>query len=249
MLHGPHFRTDLLSARAKLEEGRRKLAEQHRRGVLGVQVSASLTALMDEIVIGLFHSAIEDVGGAGADELRQQIALVPHGGYGRRHLSPFSDVDLMILHEVGRGDAVAAVAQRLLQDIFDIGLSLGQSVRTPATACHLAKTDPIIFSSLVEARYLAGGESIFRRFSSRFHKLAQRQYPKLHGVLVESRREERIRYGETVYLLEPNIKRSRGALRDIHLLRWIGFAPFGAADPDRLHLLGAFSRRRPPDPD
>ncbi|MEX0936518.1 MAG: [protein-PII] uridylyltransferase [Pirellulales bacterium] len=242
MLSGPHFRTSLLAAKSRLEEGRRRFAQQHERGLPGVQVCGGLTALVDEVIMGLFDAAVADLAGSDADVLRSQVALVPHGGYGRRHLSPYSDVDLMILHERGREADVAALAQRLLQDIFDVGLDLGQSVRTPQSACQLARGDAVILSSLVESRYLAGNESLYQRFTTRFEKMVRRRYAACHESLVTARREERIQYGETVYLLEPNIKRSRGALRDIHLLRWIGFAKFGSPEPDRLRLLGVLSR-------
>src|SRR5690349_15642172 len=57
-----------------------------------------------------------------------------------------------------------------------------------------------------------------------------------------ARGEERDQYGESLYLLEPHVKRSRGGLRDLHLLRWIGFAEHGESDPDRLFHQGAMSK-------
>src|SRR5207302_1772781 len=62
-----------------------------------------------------------------------------------------------------------------------------------------------------------------------------------HEFILE-RRKERLEYGETVYLLEPNVKRSRGGLRDIHLLRWLWYLKAGVADPDRLHDMGVVSK-------
>ena len=59
---------------------------------------------------------------------------------------------------------------------------------------------------------------------------------------IAERRKERLEYGETVYLLEPNVKRSRGGLRDIHLLRWLWYLKAGVADPDRLHDMGVLSK-------
>ncbi len=67
-----------------------------------------------------------------------------------------------------------------------------------------------------------------------FRKQAQRHSARLIAAVDKVRTEERLQYGETVYLLEPNVKRSRGALRDIQLLRWVGFARHGETEPETL---------------
>ena len=71
----------------------------------------------------------------------RRVALVAHGGYGRRDVAPYSDVDLMILHRRGAAGRVARLAERLLRDVFDAGLVLGHSVRTLRQACRLACRD------------------------------------------------------------------------------------------------------------
>src|SRR6185437_8970752 len=87
---------------------------------------------------------------------------------------------------------------------------------------------------------LPGGQrQPVRRFLSPLSKQAQRRSASLIAAVEKARGEERLQYGETVYLLEPNVKRSRGGLRDIQLIRWIGFARFGAVDPQTLLARGA----------
>ena len=242
MRSGPHFRMSLVTAREQLAEGRKKLKEQHARGSPGVQVCASLTVLLDAIVLKLFEAALEDLDDDGPHGLREHVALVPHGGYGRRSVAPYSDVDLMILHSGGASDRVTALAKRLTHDIYDVGLDLGHSVRTPAEACQLARGDVTICTSLLEARLLVGNAALFEQFQSRLAKMTERRSNGLHESFVSARREERAQFGETVYLLEPNVKRSRGGLRDIHLLRWLGFLKFGEADLAPLQRLGALSK-------
>ena len=157
-----------------------------------------------------------------------------HGGYGRRDVAPYSDVDLMILHAPGAEPRVAPLARRLLHDLYDVGLSLGQSVRTVSDACKLGLKDASIFTSLVESRYLAGSEPLFTRFQHRFRSAARRHWRRVVGEIERSRDQERQQFGETVYLLEPNVKRSPGGLRDMQLLRWVGFARYGHNVPDAL---------------
>ncbi len=243
MPKGPHFRPSLCRARQRLDDEREQLKAHHRRGSSGISVCARLTALLDDVLIGLYQAALEDLGLDAPNGIRQQIALVPLGGYGRRALAPWSDIDLMLLHTPAVRRDVALLAKRLMQDIFDVGLDLGHSVRTPAEACQLARGDSITFTSLIESRLLAGSDTLHGEFLDRFAKLTQRRSTSLVDAIVACRREEQNRYGKTIYLLEPNIKRTRGGLRDLHLLRWVGFTKFGVADPDELQRIGAISKQ------
>ena len=134
---------------------------------------------------------------------------------------------------VGSNEAFAGVASQLLRDLFDAGLEVGQSVRTVAEATHLAAEDATIFSSLLELRVLAGDASRCHKLVARLRAMAQRSRRKMARMLVAARREEAKKYGETVYLLQPNVKRSVGGIRDIQLARWLSFL-----ESDRLLPLG-----------
>jgi [protein-PII] uridylyltransferase len=231
-----NLRPAVLQARDKLKTGREKLRQLHDGGALGVQVSNYLTELIDGVVLDLYGAALQDLGDP---ELPSLLTLVPYGGYGRRDVSPFSDVDLMLLMADDTEPRVRPLAARLMQDICDSGLVLGQSLRTPAEACKLALGDATIFTSMVESRYLTGSERLFSRFFERFRGDARRRHRPLIEAIEASRQEERNRYGETVFLLTPHIKRSYGGLRDIQLVRWIGFARYGEKDFHTLQQLDA----------
>lgn len=243
----PRLRSSVLAVREQLAEGRERLREQHDRGVDGVHVCTKFTSLIDAAIFRLYEDALQELPTADATKLRENVALVAHGGYGRRQQAPFSDVDLMILHE-GRVDALLKeLARRLTQDIFDVGVQLGQSLRTPGQAVQLSRTDPQIGTSLIESRHLLGSATVYTNYSKALKAMFQRRGMGLSRTFIAARREERLRYGETVYLLEPNVKRSRGGLRDLHLLRWLWFVKFGTVDPDRLYnmeLLSKFDYRR-----
>lgn len=224
----------MLAAKERLAQGRLLLRRRHAAGLSGAEAAAALAELFDSVVLELFEAALAELGEEGPHGLNRELTLVPHGGYGRRELAPYSDVDLMLLHAPGVEQRVAPLAKRMLQDLFDAGLVLGQSARTPLQACQLARKDAVVWSSLVEARLLAGSEELFADFSKRFRRQAQRRSARLIAAVEKARSDERLQYGETVYLLQPNVKRSRGGLRDAQLLRWIGFARYGAADPQTL---------------
>ncbi|MCH8840969.1 MAG: HD domain-containing protein, partial [Planctomycetes bacterium] len=130
----------------------------------------------------------------------------------------------------------------LTQGIFDVGLQLGHSVRTVGEAVQLAREDPVICTSMIDTRLLLGNQEVYDRFRAGFAKMVGRNRKTLLRTILDARTVERDEYGTTVYLLEPHVKRSRGGLRDLNLLRWLGFAEHDASDPDRLHLLGALSK-------
>lgn len=225
----------VIQARSRLKEGRIKLRAQHDSGSPSVQVCVHLTDLLDTIILDLFEAALDR---SGLTDLAGQFSLVAHGGYGRRDVAPYSDVDLMLLHPTELAVQAAAIAQPLSQWIVDAGCQLGFSLRTPVQALKLAWSDAIVFTSLVESRMLTGSVDLFSRYMGGLRQGARRRSKKLIRAVELARMTERRKYGETVFLLEPNIKRSRGGLRDIQLIRWIGFAQWGECDLEKLDQLG-----------
>jgi [protein-PII] uridylyltransferase len=242
MASASRLRPSVLEVREQLAEGRRQLREHHDRGMDGAKVCVRFTSLVDAAIGRLYEAFLTELSPAEADELRRRAALVAHGGYGRRQQAPYSDVDLMLLVEGKTTKLLTRLAARLTQDICDVGVRLGQSMRTVNQAIDLARTDPQIGSSLIEPRLLLGGPDVYARFRGALSALVKRRGPALCRAFVNSRRDERLHYGETVYLLEPNVKRSRGGLRDLQLLRWLWLVKCGAGDPDQLHNMGVLSK-------
>lgn len=239
----PGMRPGLIAARERLAEGREKIRQRHAQNTPSAQICNAIADLYDSIVLELFEAALVDLGESGPDGLSAHIALVPHGGYGRRDVAPYSDVDLMILYGGNVWNRVARLAERMMRDLSDVRMELGQSVRTVAEACQYASKDAAICTSLIESRFLAGSETLYARYFSRYEHQTRRHARRLMATIDKSRHEERAQYGETVYLLQPNVKRSPGGLRDIQLIRWVGFARYGVAEPDGLRMAGALSNQ------
>ena len=228
--------------RSELREKQEEVRKLHNRGLDGLRVSAKLATLVDRVVTRLFDAALGELDPSAADALRANVAVVGLGSYGRRQCAPYSDVDLMILHQGGSQDEVALQLRPMTQGIFDVGLQLGHSVRTANEAVQLARDDVVICTSLIDARTVIGNQSLHETFRSNFEKMVRRSGKSLCRNFLDTRRDERNQYGETLYLLEPHVKRSRGGLRDMNLLRWLGFVEHGESDPDRLRLTGALSK-------
>ncbi|MFG2311028.1 [protein-PII] uridylyltransferase [Streptomyces sp. NPDC048566] len=190
----------------------------------------ALAGLTDDWLTGLFT--------AGAEGMRG-VSLVAVGGYGRGELSPRSDLDLLLLHDGGDCAGVAALADRLWYPVWDLGLALDHSVRTPAEARRTAGEDLKVQLGLLDARHLAGDLGLTAGLRTSILADWRNQAPKRLPELQELCAERAERQGELQYLLEPDLKEARGGLRDATALRavaasWLADAPReGLADARR----------------
>ena len=206
-------------------------------------MAALICEMTDQLICELFTGVLDPLPPEIKARVPTQTAIVAVGGTGRGELAPYSDVDLLFLH-VPRADAhlTDCIAQAV-RDCWDAGIKLGHSVWTPAGALAAAAADPQFATALVEARLVWGDERLFETFKSRFRRrVGRRHYADFYRTVVAARKAERSQFGETERQLEPDVKRSPGGLRDIHLIRWIGFARYGTTDLDLLRLEGALSR-------
>ena len=227
---GAGFRKSVNNARERWNDGRQIMRRVHEEGAPGRQVVYAMSDLLDHVLIDLLMDAVSEF----PESIEQQVSIVLHGGCGRREVAPFSDVDLMLLYQGSLSEKLTEFARRFTQDVTDTGLQLGYSIRSPREACSMSLKDPAIFSSLTESRYLVGNVELYNNYLNRLQRLAQRRSSNLIRGIVKAREKERIQFGETVYLLRPNVKKSRGGLRDLHLIRWLGFVRFGESDVDQL---------------
>ncbi|MGI5480391.1 [protein-PII] uridylyltransferase [Streptomyces lavendofoliae] len=172
-------------------------------------------------------------------------ALVAVGGYGRGELSPRSDLDLLLLHD-GTVDpaTVATLADRVWYPVWDLGLALDHSVRTPAEARRTASEDLKVQLGLLDARHLAGDLGLVTGLRAAVLADWRNQAPKRLPELDELCRDRAERQGELQYLLEPDLKEARGGLRDATALRavaasWLADAPREGLAEARRTLLDA----------
>ena len=160
-------------------------------------------------------------------------SLVAVGGYGRGELHPSSDIDLMILVSEEINDTFTESGEKFLHILWDIGLDIGHSVRTVAE-CEQAATDLTVVTNLMEARLLSGSPELLQQMQ---HVIAPDQiWPAdeyFHAKLQEQQARH-LRFGETAYKLEPNIKESPGGLRDFHMIAWATMRFFNARSLDEL---------------
>ncbi|MEV5998563.1 [protein-PII] uridylyltransferase [Streptomyces griseomycini] len=193
----------------------------------------ALADLTDTWLTGLFAAGTREPRG---------VSLVAVGGYGRAELSPRSDLDLLLLHDGGDLEAVTALADRLWYPVWDLGLALDHSVRTPTEARRTAGEDLKVQLGLLDARHLAGDPGLTASLRTAVLADWRDQAPKRLPELRELCAERAERQGELQYLLEPDLKEARGGLRDATALRavaasWLADAPREGLAEARRRLL------------
>lgn len=149
------------------------------------------------------------------------LALVAVGGYGRGHLQPYSDVDLLILSKKTLDKKQQESVTQFITLLWDIGLDIGQSVRTVKETIKLAKEDVTIATNLIESRCLAGDKVVYEELQE---KIRLKSFWPSKDFFLAKYNEQQVRhakFNDTSYNLEPNIKENPGCLRDIQNIGWV----------------------------
>ncbi len=211
---------------------REKLFQDHMAGRCGLEFAAAYTDLMDSHIRELFEQAV------GRNRKSEKIALIALGGYGRRELAPYSDIDLLFLIPSSAGAArqLKEPVESLLYPLWDLKMDVGHAVRSLAECAEVSRQDFATLVSCLDARFLAGDEKLFAEFERELRrwlggKARKREFfVQLKETLIERHRK----FGKTPYLLEPNVKEGQGGLRDIHTIIWAGNALFNIDDLEQM---------------
>ncbi|HYP24682.1 MAG TPA: [protein-PII] uridylyltransferase [Actinomycetota bacterium] len=180
----------------------------------GTTVAAARSGDVDAALRELADAALGPAGG---------VTLVAVGGYGRREMSPHSDVDLLCLVP-RKPDVSPATLRGLLYPLWDAGFQVGHAVRTPAEAVEHATKDLDAATSLLSARLVAGDEAAFAELVDRRARWLRRGARALVRTIVsatEARHSSRERAG---WSLAPDLKEDVGGLRDLHAMGWLAAA-------------------------
>ncbi len=198
------------SLASQLDEARAELRDEILRGHGGRTALARFSDRLDQIVRQIFSAA---------PRTPQSIAVVAIGGYGRRQLSLHSDIDLLVLFGGHLGPPEEDALRAILHPIWDLGLVVGHQVREIDEIGTLEVDNPEFLMALVDARLVAGDRVLFERFESGFHHAGTHAH--VVGALNALIDERYAIFNETLYQLEPDVKESPGALRDLTATRWI----------------------------
>ena len=241
-----------VDARARLSSFKRflkletdRLRMRHRFGLGGLEIASARSYQVDQVVAHACRLALEEAE-APARVALLGCAVVALGGYGRAELAPFSDVDLLFLHQGRAGEAVRGFVEQVLQLLWDMGLTVGHSFRTLAECSEEARGDLHSRTALAEARLVAGDTRIFAALDRALDQEIRRDRRSGEAFLESLRRDVAARHarvGGAVCVQEPNVKEGVGGLRDLHAVLWVAQASHGCRGLAELHTAGVLSQR------
>ncbi|MEM9174891.1 MAG: DUF294 nucleotidyltransferase-like domain-containing protein [Myxococcota bacterium] len=220
-----------------LGDVRTYLEGMHREYGSGRRVNEANSDLMDRMIRRLFTLA-EDLHRARDGEIHDGVAIIAVGGYARREMSIHSDVDLLLLYRGELTPFVEFVAERMQYWLWDAGLTIGMATRTIEETVDLGREDVTVRTAVLTARFLCGDGEFFHAFADRIRDELLPDPAAFVSEQQELLRERQLQYGDTLYLLQPNVKEGAGTLRDYHTAYWVarGTQPSVRNVDDLLHF-------------
>src|ERR1041385_6417953 len=218
----------------RVEEHRLRL--RHQAGGGGREICSRRAELVDVLLRYVFDAAAS-AAARGNGEAEMPLALIALGGYGRGELNPFSDVDVMLLHQQRAevSPRLEEMVNQILYLLWDSGFKVGHSTRSIKEAIAQANSDMHTKTALLEARFLAGNRELAKEFRKQFRSKCVAGYERDY---VELRMEDQVsrhrKFGDSVYLQEPNLKSGCGGLRDYQNLLWITYFKEGSLSTNQL---------------
>ena len=201
---------------------RHRIAGRLNAGMAGVEVARLYSQVADDMLKALWRFTTESLYPAPRPSEGDKLALIAVGGYGRGVLAPFSDLDLLFLRPWKTTTRTETVAEFVLYVLWDLGLKVGSAARAVEECLALARTDMMVRTTLLEARFLAGDQPLADDFLWRFRGMVTNADPRpFIAAKLEEREARHAKVGAVRYRVEPNIKDGKGGLRDLNTLFWI----------------------------
>ena len=230
--------------KAAMEHGRAEIRRRFDGGrSAGAAAVRAQTFLFDQLIRALYDLAAEQIYPAYNPTAAEHLAVVAVGGYGRGELAPHSDIDLLFLFPYKQTARGEQVVEYMLYMLWDMRLKVGHATRSIDDCVRLARQDITIRTSLLEARYVWGDQSLYGDLRTRFQEqvVATTALAFVEAKLAE-RDERHRRHGDSRYVIEPNVKENKGGLRDLQTLYWIAKYVYHVESPAALVDRGVLSQ-------
>ena len=229
------------TAREYVTGSRERLRAWHDAGASGVAVVESWTRAIDRLIEFLFEAATAGYRRRYV-QLDQRCAVLAQGGYGRGELNPQSDIDLLFLYPHKVTPYVETVNEKILYTLWDTRLQVGFAVRNVTECVRLAATDLKIKTALIDARYICGDRPLSDDFDRALDRdIKPRATAKFFREKLNESEARHHEFGDSVYLLEPQLKEGQGGLRDLHTALWIAKIKFKVSGLRELAVKGVMN--------
>jgi len=207
--------------RQLLDDHARALTVAFRHGADAAALAHARARVVDTVCAHVWSAYAGETGSA---------ALFAIGGFGHGLLFPYSDVDLLVLHDPGPEPGLVRALEAFFACLWDLGLKPGQAVRTLAQCRELAAADVSVFTGLLDARRIAGAEHFVSALRAVLDDPALWPPDAYLSAKLDERARRHARYDDTTHNLEPDIKDGPGGLRNLDLIRWLGKRLVGVDD-------------------
>ncbi|GIX21128.1 MAG: bifunctional uridylyltransferase/uridylyl-removing enzyme [Erythrobacter sp.] len=214
----------LAALRAALDHGRAELAQRLAAAPsAGHEVTAGYAFLIDQLLRVIHDHVTTHLYPVPNRTQAERLAILAVGGYGRAEMAPHSDIDVAFITPHRRAPWCEQVIETMLYLLWDLGLKVGHSSRTIGDALRMAREDLTIRTALLESRMVWGEQALFEELRARFwNEVARGSERQFLSEKLAEREARHKRMGDSRYVVEPNVKEGKGALRDLQTLYWIG---------------------------
>lgn len=208
------------------------LERQHRNGDSGMEVCQARAAMIDVVIENLFLAAL-DLYTKEHGTLPCKMAILATGGYGRRELNPHSDIDLMFLYPLKAGGKAfekfqEVVTEEILYPLWDLGLKVGHASRNSKEVIEECRKEVQSKNAILESRIICGSAPLYKSMRSRFDEFCRKENSRTYiQQRLEDETERHAKFGNTIYLQEPDIKNGVGGLRDYQNILWMAHIKYG----------------------
>ena len=237
----PSSRPDAAWIASRIQSARDAAGRGLADSTPGLELAYSLTSAVEAAICEVlsYHFAQAQIGSSSG------IAILATGSFGRRELAPYSDLDLLFLCKKNPDAHVEALARSILLPLWDAKVDAGHAVRSVADGLGLPDKDLAAATALLDARFLVGDETLASDFLARYEARVAGTTPDSLVARLRAEQEGRhSRFGDTIFMLEPDLKNGPGGIRDLCVGRWAAQARFHASTPERLEALGEMSARQ-----
>jgi [protein-PII] uridylyltransferase len=195
--------------------------------------------ILDDYFRRAFESSMV---GPRMDISKNPYAIIALGGYGREEQCIHSDVDLLFLFKKRVPPEAEGLIKEMVYPLWDIGLDVGYATRSLKECLALASRDFEILTPILDARFICGWSLLYSDLMDKVRqKITGKRSRTIINWLVERNNARHAQFGDSAYLLEPNLKEGQGGLRDYHTMLWIGQIEMNMNQPRDLEYLGLLS--------